>query len=340
MKSFREIKVKRQLHAILQVLANADEPVGSEKISDLLRLQGINLTDRAVRVYLEITDRLNLTKSIGRKGRIITEKGIEEIESAVVIDKVGFISSKIEELSYQMDFNLETKKGSIILNVSAVKKKYLTPDIVQKILRAFEKNLGMGKLITFANENEKIGNFKVPPEHVGIGTVCSVTLNGIFLKNHVHMTSRYGCLLELENRKPKRFTQLINYEGTTIDPLEIFIRGKMTSIWKCVTSGNGLLGASFREIPSIAINKARELAKKANDCFLGGILTFGEPNQPVLDVPVPQGKTGLIILAGLNPIAIISEEGMEVSSKALCGLHKYEDLYFYKELAKFCKKLK
>lgn len=340
MKGFREIKVKRQLHAILQVLANNEEPLGSEKISEALKLNGINLTDRAIRVYLEITDKLNFTKKIGRKGRIITEKGLKELESAVVIDRVGFISSKIEELAYEMDFNIDTKRGNIILNVSIVKKKFLTPELVRKITRAFEKNLGMGKLITFANENEKIGNFKIPPEHIGLGTICSVTLNGIFLKNYVHMTSRYGCLLEMENRKPKRFTQLISYDGTTIDPLEIFIRGKMTSVWECALSGNGIIGVSFREIPSIATNKAKELEKKANECLLGGVLAFGEPNQPILDVPVPQGRTGVIILAGLNPIAIISEEGIEVSSKALCGLYKYEDLYHYRELIKFCKKLK
>ncbi len=154
------------------------------------------------------------------------------------------------------------------------------------------------------------------------------------------MSSKYGCLLELEERKPKRFTQLISYEGTTIDPLEIFIRGKMTRVWESVENGNGIIGASFREIPSIAINEAKDLARKTNECLLGGILTFGEPNQPLLDVPVPNGRTGIIILAGLNPIAIIGEEGREVFSKAMCGLYKYEELYPYKELWKFYKRLK
>ncbi len=340
MKVFREIKVKRQLHAILQILANSDEPVGSERISESLKLQGINLTDRAIRGYLEITDTHGFTKKIGRKGRIITDKGLEELERTLVIDKVGFVSSKIEELSHEMDFNLNARKGTIILNVTTIRKKDLYQDIIHKIIKAFEKNLGVGKLLTFANEGEKIANFKVPPEHIGIGTVCSVTLNGIFLKNYVHMTSRYGCLIELEDRKPKRFTQLISYEGTTIDPLEIFIRGKMTKVWECAVSGNGIIGASFREIPSTTITKAKELSKKITDCLLGGILTFGEPNQPLLDVPVQNGKTGLIILAGLNPIAIVGEEGIEISSKAMCGLFKYEDLYLYKELLNFFKKLK
>ncbi len=182
MKGFREIKVKRQLHAILQVLANSDTPVGSEKISEALKLQGINLTDRAIRGYLEITDSSGFTKKVGRKGRIITDRGLVELDSALVIDKVGFISSKIEELSYEMDFNLNTRRGNIILNISTIKKRELSAEIVQKVIKVFEKNLGVGKLITFANEGEKIGNFRIPQDHIGIGTVCSVTLNGIFLK--------------------------------------------------------------------------------------------------------------------------------------------------------------
>jgi len=42
---------------------------------------------------------------------------------------------------------------------------------------------------------------------------------------------------------------MIHYDGTSIDPLEVFIRSGMTGYLGAVREGNGLIGASYREIP-------------------------------------------------------------------------------------------
>ncbi len=336
MKSFRDIKIKRQLHAILQVLANSEESMGGERISETLRLSGIELTDRAIRDYLILTDRMGWTQSIGRKGRILTQRGREELETELVVDKVGFVSSKVEDLAFRMDFDIEKKRGKIILNISYFKKEYLFK-YIKKICKVYEKNLGMGKLLTLADEEHVLGSFRVPRNYVAIGTICSVSLNGIFLRHGIPMTSRFGSLVELQEGAPKRFTQIINYDGTTIDPLEIFIRGRMTNVWEATKTGNGVIGVSFREIPSVSLNKAKELSKKIEDCLLGGILAFGTPNQPLLDMPVPNGRTGILILAGLNPVAVLAENGIEVVSKAMNCLFDYNALVEYTEIEKLVK---
>lgn len=337
MKNFRDIKIKRQLYAILQVLANSEEPIGGERISEILQLSGIELTDRAIRNYLILTDRIGWTQNIGRKGRIITQQGREELETELVVDKVGFVSSKVEDLAFRMDFDLEKKQGKIILNISYFKKDFLSK-YIKKICQVYEKNLGMGKLLTIANEEQVLGSFRVPKNYVAIGTICSVSINGIFLRHGIPMTSRFGSLVELHEGAPKRFTQIINYDGTTIDPLEIFIRGRMTNVWSATKTGNGIIGVSFREIPSVSLNKAKELSKKLEDCLLGGILAFGTPNQPLLDMPVPNGRTGMLVLAGLNPIAILAEDGVEVLSKAMNCLFDYNALVEYTEVKKLVNK--
>ena len=38
----------------------------------------------------------------------------------------------------------------------------------------------------------------------------------------------------------------VNYDGTSIDPLEVFIRSGMTDNIGVVKTGNGRIGASFR----------------------------------------------------------------------------------------------
>ncbi|HOV32352.1 MAG TPA: NrpR regulatory domain-containing protein [Candidatus Hydrogenedens sp.] len=337
MKGFRDIKVRRQLQAILQALANNEKPIGSERISETLRLSGIELTDRAIRDYLMLTDSLGWTENFGRKGRKITAEGRKELETELVVDRVGFVSSKVEDLAFRMNFDLVKKQGNIILNISYLRKEHLIKHI-KKISQVYEKNLGMGKLLTVADEDKMLGSFRVPKNHVAIGTICSVSLNGIFLQHGIPMTSRFGSLVELLESKPKRFTQIISYDGTTIDPLEIFIRGKMTSIWAATQTGNGVIGVSFREIPSVSLSKAKELSHKVEECMLGGILAFGSPNQPLLDMTVPQGRTGILVLAGLNPIAVLVEHGIEVSSKAMSTLFDYNSLMEYTEIEKYVKR--
>ena len=76
----------------------------------------------------------------------------------------------------------------------------------------------MSNRIIFARGGEKIGDVLIPEGKIGIGTVCSVTINGIFLKAGIPVTSRFGGVVETENGKPTRFISLISYEGSSLDP--------------------------------------------------------------------------------------------------------------------------
>ena len=66
--------------------------MGSERIAKSLDLSGIQLSERAVRNYLAMADELGWTENLGRGGRRLTPRGIEELEGALVADKVGFIA--------------------------------------------------------------------------------------------------------------------------------------------------------------------------------------------------------------------------------------------------------
>ena len=110
------------------------------------------------------------------------------------------------------------------------------------------------------------------------------------LDEGVPMTNRFGGLLQVSDHKPLRFTQIINYDGTTLDPLEIFIKGRMTSVSQAVSTGEGVIGASFREIPAPAAEKARPPgwtpgAGRAGRHHLGGAV----PASPCWRCPWPPG---------------------------------------------------
>jgi len=307
---------ERKIISILQILQENNSPTGSTVIALRLKELGFDLSERTVRYYLQIMDQGGLTKNFGKKGRIITSKGLEELNSAFVYEKVGFIASKIDTLTYQMDFSPQKLNGSIILNLTTFRSHFLFKALEQ-IKSVFHAGLGMGRYLIIGKPGTIINNTIIEPDQVAIGTVCSVTINGIFLKKGINTTSRFGGVLEISNGHPLRFTEIINYNGTTIDPLEIFIKGGMTSIKKAIHTGNGKIGASFRELPSIALPKVEKIKKKLDEIGLGGILMIGKPGQPLLDIPVPKGRVGMIVAGGLNPIAAIEESGIPTKNAAL-----------------------
>jgi repressor of nif and glnA expression len=317
---------QRKLDAILRILAESGRPQGSTSIAGELALSGIDLRQRMVRYYLTQADRMGLTQNRGRSGRSITPAGIERLRRVIAVEKIGFISARVDELSYRMTFDIGRREGTVVLNVSRMPAASL-PSAAGIIGETLAAGLGMGGLVTLRREGEEIAGYRVGRGEVAVGTVCSVTLNGVFRAAGIPISSRFGGLLEIREGKAVHFTHIIHYDGTTIDPVEIFLKGRMTRVRQAVTSGNGTIGASFREIPVAALPAATALIGRLTAIgLLGGFHVIGRPGQPLLDIPVPQGRVGLIVPAGLNAIAAVEESGIETHNVAMAALHEHGDL--------------
>ncbi|MDO8473896.1 MAG: NrpR regulatory domain-containing protein, partial [Dehalococcoidia bacterium] len=65
---------------------------------------------------------------------------------------------------------------------------------------------------------------------------------------------------------------------------------------------------------------------------LGGFMRIGRAGQPLLDIPVNEGRFGAIVVGGLNPVAVLEETGFRARSRALAGLVSYDRLFRYEEL--------
>jgi len=320
--------------AILKVLErNRERILGSREIARQLRPLGIELTERTVRYHLKILDERGLTNVYGKEGRKITEKGIEELASALVSEKVGFIISKIETLSYMTDLDLEREKGRIILNVSYFRKRDI-PEALRVMRPVFASPYIMCDRVALQGEGGRIGELTVPEGMAGIGTVCSVTVNGIFLKAGIPVVSRFGGLLDVDEGGPSRFLALISYEGSSLDPHEMFIRGRMTDVMGAARHRKGKVLASFREIPVVSLEKAMGLEKRLREKGIGGILKIGNPNQPLFEVPVGMDKAGMVLAGGLNPVAAAEEAGIRTESTAMAVLYDYQALVPFREALK------
>ena len=110
--------MNKTMLAILKILEKYSDIVGSREISRQLKLHGIDLTERTVRYHLRILDERGYTEVFGKEGRKITGKGRQELKHALVSEKIGFVISKIETLSYQTTLDLKTLDGDVILNIS------------------------------------------------------------------------------------------------------------------------------------------------------------------------------------------------------------------------------
>lgn len=326
-----DAKTQRNMVAILRVLRSSGAPLGAERISEELRASGTILSERAVRNYLAVADQQGWTSNLGRRGRLLTEDGKQEADSALVFDKVGFVAARVDSLAYQMTFNPDTRQGSVILNMSTVAREDMHA-AMREVKQVYDAQLGMGRRLIVGKPGDLVGDTVAPRDRCVIGTVCSVSINGILQRARVATRSRFGGLLQVEAGRPKRFTQIINYDGTSLDPLEIFIRGHMTSVGEAARTGNGIIGASFREVPTIALSEVRKLLSQSERLGLGGIIAVGQPNQPLLDIPVTHGCVGIIVAGGLNPVAAVAETGIATTCAAMHSLCDYSRLIEYTSL--------
>ena len=324
-------KTEQKQLAILSVLRASDKPLSGFKITEGLLGQGYEISERTVRFHLVKMDREGITEKIGKHGRIITEAGLSELESAQIIERVGFFSAKIDRMTYRMGFDLTNKSGTVVVNITLVDPKELATRI-DMIAKVYECGYAMGKLITLLEPGERIGHKVVPKGMVGIGTVCSITLNGVLLKYGIPTRSRFGGLLSIIDGMPTRFIEIITYEGTSIDPLEVFIRSGMTNYIGAIETGNGEIGVSFREFPAESRDLVVELAGKLENVGLGGFMRIGRAGQPLLEIPVSEGRVGAVVIGGLNPMSILEETGLRVYSRAMAGLFQFNKLFRYEEL--------
>lgn len=317
--------MNKTMVAILEILSRQRAIIGSREISRQLKAHGIDLTERTVRYHLRILDERGYTEVFGKEGRKITEKGREELKLALVPQKVGFVISKIEALSYQTTLDIKSMSGNIILNVSFFPANNLRR-AVEALRPAFSSPYAMSDRMILKREGDAIGDVVIPEGMIGIGTVCSVTINGIFLKAGIPILSRFGGIVEVSKGMPSRFISIISYEGSSLDPLEIFIRSKMTDVTGALNRGSGKILASFREIPVICRDQAVQIANRMSEKGLQGIMSIGEPNTPLLDIPVGIDKAGVVVVGGLNPIAALEEQGILTESMAMSTLYDYAKL--------------
>jgi HTH-type transcriptional regulator, global nitrogen regulator NrpRI len=316
---------ERKIISILRALSESSEPLGSITIARELERYGVFLSERAVRYHLKITDERGYTQPLGRDGRMITPKGLEELRIALAQYQVGFILERLELLAFWTTFDPAKRTGQVAINTSIIDRDKFKRAL-EAMREAFKAGLCVSELVAVALEGEKLGDVVIPDGKVGFATVCSVTINGVLLKSGVPTESKFGGVLEVRDSKPRRFVAIINYGGTSLDPSEQYIRARMTSVGEVARTGNGRILANFREIPAPARSIVEDTIAKLRKASIGGVYLLGNISEPVCQIAVGVNRVGMVLLGGLNPVAAAVEAGIEIKNIAEGGMIDFQQL--------------
>ena len=319
--NYPEIK----LIAILKVLSMSSEPVGSTTISHRLEREGIFLSERTVRYHLKIADELGYTQPFGHDGRMITTEGRKEIKEAMAARQLGSTRDKLKILAYQTTFDPEKHSGQLPINVSLINKDNFK-EAVLAMKDAFKAGICVSDLVAVAQEGEILGSVVIPPGKTGLATVCGVAVNGVLLKSGVPTEYNFGGILEIRSSNPRRFVAIINYDGTSLDPSEEFVRSKMTSVGEASKVGSGKVLGVFWTIPAMAREISKEKINKLKESGIGGVYAIGNSGEPLCQISVGLNRIGVVQLSGLNPVAAAVEIGIEIENIAGSGLIEFQQL--------------
>ncbi len=307
------------------------ELVTTRDLMDSLSAQGLDLSERTLRLYLAEMAEVGLIERHGRRGYSLAEAGVEVARELTISRRLGSILYRMEETMCQTSFDLASGSGLVSINAYVIPRRYVLA-LCDELEAVFAAGLAVGSRVLVAAPGEDILGRVVPQDCIGLGTMCSLTLAGMFMRRGIPSHPIFGGLLHVEAGKPEHFLEMIRYDATTLSPNEVFIRANFTSVSTAARTGKGAITASFREVPMSALPRLRELVKECEDARFPGIMLVGRPGQPVMNIPVHEGRVGVVLATGLNPLASLWEldhrgDAVQLeSSRPMVGPAPYESL--------------
>jgi repressor of nif and glnA expression len=232
-----------------------------------------------------------------------------------------FTLARIENLMHQVTFNPARMEGKIITNTSLVKHEDL-----DAILGIFSDTIHSGLAVCPFIKIEDQGT------QIKIRTACGLTIDGVLLKHGIPIRPKGGGIIEIIEREPIRFTDMLMYWATTIDPIDILMAQELTGITGMMRTGNGRILGNLQEAPMLARDRIEEILDSMAAAEFAGVLDLGEPNIDVLGISVERDHLGIALVGGTNLVAAAIEYGIEIKNESISGLTEISEMKHIEEL--------
>lgn len=234
---------------------------------------------------------------------------------------LAFALSRIENLMYQVTFDPLRMEGDIITNTTLVDLKML--DATLRIFRdVMESGLSVSPYLKVETQRSRAKIF----------SACSITVSGVLLKAKVPVRPKGGGVIEVIDRQPVRFTDMLMYWATTIDPIDVLISQELTSVLEMMRTGSGRILGNLQEAPMLAVERIEERLELLAEAGFSGVLDLGEPNMNVLGVSVERDHVGLSLVGGTNIVAAALSHGIVLETESISGLTEIGEMTHIEDL--------
>ena len=315
---------ERNIFEILSILDRKNRVLTSNEITKELHQVGIQISRRRVIQYLDSLDYQGFTENLGIKGRQITENGREELKKTYIHARTDFILDKIIRIITETTFDVDRQKGDVVVNLS-----FIQEEKEQKVLSILEEICSRSNLaspfIRIAYAGEKLCNLEIPKGQIGLVTISSVTIEEILLNNRIYVKPLYGGLIEFVDQKPVRFTELLSYEGSSIDPLDLFISRRMGTVYNAIMNNYGEVPGDYREISYVARTRAIELLKRMVN-LLGGLVVVGRTGVDMFGLRANEGYTGIVGFGGELLLSALEECDIQTRTRTVDTVIDFKEL--------------
>jgi repressor of nif and glnA expression len=232
------------------------------------------------------------------------------------MSEIMFIISRIESLMYEVTFDPVLRKGKIIANLSKVNESDFKK-VLDLFRQAMHSGLSVSPYIKIIRPGEKVGD---------------ITIDAVLLKAGIPVKPRFGGVVEIHDGTPLRFTDILTYDSTTIDPLDVLMSQELTSVTEMIRTGSGKILANMREAPMAARDRIEERLDALVEAGFACILEVGEPNSDILGIQVGRDKMGIAVIGGTNPMAFVQEQGIDIDTKEMSRLLDIEEMSHIDEI--------
>jgi len=259
-------------------LVDANEPIGSIRLVELLQQRGYSIKDRTVRLTLSELDEAGLTDKVPGKGRQLTAAGRAELERGDVSGRLAQVRERIATLQSRVSYDPADDAGDLVVAEAVVPDEQFGDALAD--LRALEA-AGMGPVVTAAEPIE--GGYR-------LAFPSSVTLDGSLLVRGIRSELQTAGLVEYnpDAGAVTRYVDAISGEGSTMDVVRLLIEADRTGVDAVVEGETGLLIVDNREFPLTRYDEANGIAHALREA-LGGVLSISRPRE---DGPFPGEAPG------------------------------------------------
>lgn len=310
---------------ILRLISQSENPVGADVLTAQLAKLGISISGPGVRYHLRVLDEQGFTTRFSTLGRLLTQKGWEELHRSLIDTRLQSALAKAEAVAHLVTFDMKEQRGEVAISTSLFPAKHLST-VVSYCQQACRARLCVSNRIGLITEDRRFNALPLAPGKMGITTVSTALIDGLLLSHGLLFRPVYGGLVEIKANRPVRMVEVVDYGRGSLDPIVVLARSGNTQVRDVLQHGVGLILADVREMSGVARERTCKVLEEIKQCGIEGVLEVGEIGQPILGVPVQPQNFGVALVAGINPLVASVEAGIPIEFNLNAGTIDWESL--------------